>query len=590
MTGKVLELREMVSPESMAQQIVYKFDTLSKQRRPWLDEKQELRNYIFATDTTTTSNSKLPWKNKTTLPKLCQIRDNLHSNYLSAAMPNDDWLQWINHTPNDDNQEKKKAIEAYMSNKLRMGNSRQVMSDLLLDYIDWGVCFAESEWVTEYKVDPSTDEQIPSFIGPRIVRIPPNDIVFNPTAARFEDTYKIVRYVKNIGELFLEAETTPENSQFRGAAEKCLKARSLAGAYNAEDFDKALGYSVDGFGNMLEYYQSDYVEILRFEGDFFDKETGELHRNRRIYVVDRAYVLSNEEIPAWRSGGRIHMAGWRSRPDNLYPMGPLDNLVGMQYRIDHLENLKADIFDMIAAPPIKVKGDVREFVWAPNTVIDCGEDGDVSTMAPDSQALNADMQISLLENKMEEFAGAPRQAMGIRTPGEKTKFEVQALENNAGRIFQEKITNWEICLLEPVLNDMLADAKRNMSVADTIGVLDNDLGVEQFIQVTRADITATGNIRPVGARHFAAQAQLLQELSALMIGPLGQVIMPHVSSKKLARMVEDALNLDRFALVAPNVGLFEQQETAALAQELQQQLQQDAMTDEGGDLAEEMVQ
>lgn len=33
--------------------------------------------------------------------------------------------------------------------------------------------------------------------------------------------------------------------------------------------------------------------------------------------------------------------------------------------------------------------------------------------------ISADNAIALYENKMEEYAGAPKQAMGIRTPGEK---------------------------------------------------------------------------------------------------------------------------------------------------------------------------
>jgi uncharacterized protein YutD len=32
-------------------------------RSVWKTDQQELRNYIFATDTRKTSNSKLPWKN-----------------------------------------------------------------------------------------------------------------------------------------------------------------------------------------------------------------------------------------------------------------------------------------------------------------------------------------------------------------------------------------------------------------------------------------------------------------------------------------------------------------------------------------------
>ena len=74
------------------------WDKFNNQRRVWVEEKKELRNYVFATDTTTTSNSTLPWKNSTTLPKLCQIRDNLHSNYLTALFPNENWLQWEANT------------------------------------------------------------------------------------------------------------------------------------------------------------------------------------------------------------------------------------------------------------------------------------------------------------------------------------------------------------------------------------------------------------------------------------------------------------------------------------------------------------
>lgn len=48
----------------------------------------------------------------------------------------------------------------------------------------------------------------------------------------------------------------------------------------------------------------------------------------------------------WLGKTSIVHAGWRYRPDNLWAMGPLDNIVGMQYRIDHLENLKADAMDL----------------------------------------------------------------------------------------------------------------------------------------------------------------------------------------------------------------------------------------------------
>ena len=146
-------------------------------------------------------------------------------------------------------------------------------------------------------------------------------------------------------------------------------------------------------------------------------------------------------------------------------MGPLDNLVGMQYRIDHLENLKADVFDMIAHPIAKVQGFVEDFSFGPGEKIYVGEDGNVEFMRPDTTALNADTQIAILENKMEEMAGAPRQAMGIRTPGEKTAFEVQTLDNASSRVFMNKVSYFERNFLEPLINDMLELSRRNMEIS-----------------------------------------------------------------------------------------------------------------------------
>ena len=75
------------------------------------------------------------------------------------------------------------------------------------------------------------------------------------------------------------------------------------------------------------------------------------------------------------------------------------------------------------------------------------------------------------------MAGAPKQALGFRTPGERTAFEVQSLENAASRIFQHKIDKFEQFFLEPLINLMLESAKRNMETFDVVRVMDDDLGV-----------------------------------------------------------------------------------------------------------------
>lgn len=573
MSQKPLEIREKFSGDSIAAYIAHTWHTYNTNRDVKIKQWTELRNYVFATDTTTTSNKTLPWKNSTTLPKLCQIRDNLHSNYISALFPNDDWIKWEAYSRNDASKKKVEAIEAYMGNKTREGGFRQEISRILYDYIDYGNCFATVEYDASYRED-AMGQKVPVFIGPRVRRISPLDIVFNPLSTSFLESFKIVRSVKTIGELKLMAQNQPDNAYLQNALTRRAEMYAHMNAYGIEDWQKAEGIQIDGFGNYYDYLQSGFVEFLDFYGDVHNIQTGEVQTGRVITIVDRMYVIRNDAIPTWLGHAPIYHVGWRTRPDNLWAMGPLDNLVGMQYRIDHLENLKADAMDLAVMPPLVIKGEVEEFTYGPGVELHIDENGDVQELGKNVQwVLAADNAIEKLEQRMEMYAGAPREAMGIRTAGEKTAFEVQQLQNAAGRIFQEKLTSFEIDLLERTLNAMLEVARRNMDAADVIRVLDDDLAVTKFVKITKDDITAAGVLRPIGARHFAAQSQLMQNLSNLYANQvLAQTIAPHTSGKALAKLVEDVLGLSRYSLFSPNIAIFEQQETASLTQQAQEDL------------------
>lgn len=576
MAKKALEIGKEFGQDSLAKYVGHIWHTYNTQRKPKIDLWKEQRNFIFATDTTTTSNKSLPWKNSTTLPKLCQIRDNLHSNYISALFPNDDWLKWEAYSKNDATKKKVTAIEAYMSNKTREGHFRSEMSKLLYDYIDYGNAFATVDFEASYRED-KVGQRIPDYIGPRARRISPLDIVFNPLASTFKDSWKIVRSLRNLSELVAMSQDEPDNQYLKDALKKREEMCAYMNTYGFEDADKAEGFQVDGFGNYSEYLRSEYVEFLEFWGDIYDTTDGSLRKGVVVTVIDRMFVIRDEPIPSWMGHAPIYHVGWRTRPDNLWAMGPLENLVGMQYRIDHLENLKADAMDLAVLPPLVIKGEVEEFTWQPGAEIHIDENGDVTELAKNTQwVLTANNDIQQLEQRMEMFAGAPREAMGIRSAGEKTAFEVQQLQNAAGRIFQEKITTFEVELLERVLNAMLETARRNMDYNDVVRVIDDDLGVQEFITITQEDITATGNLRPIGARHFAAQAQLVQNLTAMSNTPIWQQIAPHMSSKSMSKLVEDVLGLDRYQLFSPNVAIFEQQET----QRLVSQAEEDLMTEQ----------
>lgn len=568
MAGTTIDLKVILNPDSLATEIADKWRLWNQQRQFKLEEWKELRNYLFATDTRRTSNSSLPWKNSTTIPKLTQIRDNLHANYMASLFPQNRWMKWMANTAESNTQKKKDAIQGYLDNKLRQSSFEVTASSLVLDYIDYGNCFATVEYVNDYTTLEDTKEIIPNYIGPKLVRISPFDIVFNPVASDFKSTPKIIRSLVTLGEIKRMIESSAANDYMKAAFERIRGSRQAISAYSDSDLYKNDGFMVDGFGTIREYYESDYVELLTFYGDIYDRTKDEMHSNRIITVVDRSYVIRNIPNPSWLGSSPIFHAGWRQRPDNLYAMGPLDNLVGMQYRIDHLENLKADVFDQIAFPILKIKGDVEDFDFQPGSRIYLGDEGDVGYLAPDATALNADNQIANIMAVMEEMAGAPKQAMGIRTPGEKTAFEVNQLQNAAGRIFQNKTQHFEKVFIEPILNSMLECARRNMDAFDVIRISNEKLGIEVFQQITKEDITANGKIVPMGARHFAERAQRVQNLQQLwMVKSNDPTVASHMSGKTFAKIMSEELNEPE--LYGENVAVFETIETQEVAREAQ---------------------
>lgn len=580
MPKRVLDLYQYIMPDEFARQICEMYDKWVIARAQKEKEWAELRNYVFATDTRTTSNNTLPWKNKTTRPKICQIRDNLHANYMAALFPNDDWFTWMAADKQSATYEKSRAIVTYMKNKLNLSKFRQEVSKLVFDFIDYGNCFADVEFLNERHVLPD-GQIVQNYVGPVARRISPYDIVFDITSSSFKNSPKIERMLLSMGDIQKMIATMPEWAEgLESAFAKVVDVRAHYKAFRAGDVRKSEGFTADGFGTLQDYYNSGYIELLQFEGDIYDIHARKMYENYHIAILDRAYIVYMGPINNWFGRSLKEHAGWRLRPDNLWAMGPLDNLVGMQYRIDHLENLKADVFDQIAHPALKIRGYVEDFDWQPGTRIYMGEEGDVAMLVPDTTALNSDFQIATLENEMEEMAGAPKQAMGFRTPGEKTAYEVQTLENAAGRIFQSKISYFEENFLEPLLNNMLECAKRNLDGADVVRALDTDIGIQQFISITQEDLTAKGKLVPRGARHFAAKATLVQNLtnlanSAIYADPSVKV---HMSGKQIAKLIVENLGLDGQGVFGDNIALDEQLETQRLTMAAQEQLQVEGMT------------
>lgn len=588
MAGKTLDISEMLTPDTLACRISDMFVDWDNSRQPWIAEVQETRRYLFATDTTTTTNSKLPWKNKTTIPKLTQIRDNLIANYMATLFPKRNWLTWEGDNENDNSKDKKEAIEGYMKWVIDQPAFKKEIQKLVADYVDTGNTFASPDWIDERVVLDSQEGSLQvGYVGPCAKRISSLDIVFNPVAADFMKAPKIVRMILTIGEVkaMLEQLTTEENKDdIENLFQYMLDIRENVAAQvpSANMTEKDTYLQIDGFNSFSHYLGSSYVELLYFFGDLYDIEANKLYKNYKIIVVDRHKVLSKEPNPSYFGYPPIYHAGWRTRQDNLWAMSPLANLIGLQYRLDHLENLKADVFDLNAFPPIKIKGYVEDFEWGPMERIFCGDEGDVEPIPPDPSILQVNNEIDLLENKMEMYAGAPKEAMGFRNPGEKTMYEVQRLENAYNRIFQNKVAQFEEYVLEPLLNGMLELARRKMD-STQIPSFNSELSYTNFLKLTPQDITGSGRLKPLAARHFAERAEVLQNLNTFFQSPAWQdpTVNVHFSGENLAFMLEEFFDIEDWDIVSPYVRIAEQADAQRAMNVAQEQTMMESQTPSG---------
>lgn len=552
------QLRTVDPREDIAKVVWHQWFSFNQDRTNWLNRGLEARKYVTASDTNATEVGTLPWKNKTTIPKLTQIVDGLESYYMAALMPTDDWFVWEGRDP--ESQIKANIIEEYMRTKIRMSGFRHELKKIIRDWIIYGNCFAGVTWVKQTTKDAITGEDIPNYVGPKVYRISPVDCCIDPRCSTFDDTPFFERSLVSIGDIIRHNEEVVGPKYDEKVVEMIKEAR-VSGPIKQSfvDFYKEAGLEIDGFLTIDSYLESGLVELVTMWGDVYVESTGEVLRNRVITVADGAWILRNEENPSWNGKKPFGMAVWRILPDNLYGQSPIDNLVGMQYRCDHLENLKADAFDQIIHPVVVVKGDTGEdYQWFPGAKWHIPVDGDVQVLRPDAGVLACDNQIALYHNYMEQMAGVPREAMGFRTPGEKTAFEMSLLQQGADRQFIDKVNYFEESIIEPLLNLMFELMIRNMDESDVIRTFNSDKKILELTKITREDVVASGVLRPIGAKHFAARNKRIQELRTMLELAQTTGIGMHISGQAAAQMMSEELGWDKYGVVQPFAALNEQ--------------------------------
>lgn len=570
MSNKTVAVREWLSPEQKATKIAAQWTSWNTLRQGQRERWREIDAYIHATSTNDLMDQPA-WDHTTHIPVVAEIYEDLVAIMNDTVIPHEDWLGWRPYDREANNKQKRNKVLAYIRNRHELNGFNDTINELLSDYVRYGNAFV----MTVPAVDPL------GYIGPKPKRISPYDIVFNPTASHFEKTPKIVREVMDLGQFKQFCE---ENSEIINAEtmNKALDRRGSFGAVMGSELDKNEQYIPDGFSSFQSYYSdSGMIELLWFFGDVYDADEQTLHKGRKVVVVDGLNILIDEEQP----DSRIRHAGYRKRPDNLWAQGALDNIVGMNYQVNHRENSKSDAIDRFIHPDRLYRGDVEE-IWDSNTgqyKYLAPENGDVRDLSPDSSVLSFNSEIDTLTLRARSAARLPLQLAGFRTPGEKTAFEVQSLNEGAFRGFINKAEQFEIALLEPMVKDEIQVGMENLSSALQVATTDEE-GFTTMMTITEQDLKSNGVLVPYGARRFKRELQQLNMVYQLSNSNLGSLIGQHINTFELAKVVERLAGFDKFSFIDKFAVIEEQREAQSLqatAEEMQlNDLQQRAAEDE----------
>ena len=455
-----------------------------------------------------------------------------------------DYVDWEAYDYDSIDVNTRNTLKSVAKQMVEDSGFKPTIRELVEDYVDYGNCFATVVNVTDTLGDAII------YQGPRAVRLDPLNIYFDPLASDFNRSPKIIRSIKTLGELIAESEDLPEDAKmYKEALNKAIKNRSMVRDRLAETNAELIKddiCNIAGFGNWSAYYASDTVELLTFYGDIYNMEDNKLHRNTRIVVMDRSHVLLEEPIKNYGFKSNIFKAGWRDRKDNLWSMSPLDNIKGMQFMIDFLENKRADIFNYISNPMIVTKGDVEmpEYLY-PGCQVGLDVDSDLQFARPDATALQADLYIDRYINLMEEMAGTPREAMGFRTPGEKTAFEVSQLNTASSRLFNEKTRKFELEMLEPLLTLMLRIYMTNPTRTVKIRNQLED-GTVLFEEVNLDQLQANGRFVAMGSNTYTEKARMAQTVMQIYNSaiPSDPLVFNYFNPKTLAKIIAYTTGLD----------------------------------------------
>lgn len=557
--------------------ITHDWTRLHGAKDPAISKWREVEAYRYATDTNSLPNLAGAFTHSTHTPIVASIAQDLEAILLQVVMPHEDWFTFEPMDANAARKEHRKAIVSYLKNRHALNGYTDEVAKLRSDLVTYGNCFSQVYHANETKGDRA------GYVGPKVRRISPYDIVFDPTAMEFANTPKIIREIVSLGELKRRGMNGTLDSAM---VDKLLETR---GNYSPSDAgeDKNEQYSPQGFGTYQQYLTSGYIELLWFYGDVYDSINQELHESKVIVVADSDTVLLDNDIKTSSGNAHIFQSTWQKLPDNLWGMGPLENIIGLNYQINHRENAKSEGLDRTIYPDKVYQGEVEEMYddETGQTTYLAPEGGGVAELSINTQFLSADLHIDRLNHSARSSARLPSDLTGFRSQGEKTLGEVTALTEGGMRGFIDKAADFERSSLEKHLKAEIELAYDNFGAAFKVPNK-SESGFIEMLNISKENLAVDGILIPRGAKRFARKNQMLATLTQLSSTPLAQVIGMHTSGKGAAELVNELLETHDTGLFEEFAQVLEQGE----AQQIMNQVEQsNALAASQPSLDEEMI-
>jgi len=547
--------------EDKASFVTQLWTELDGYRDPAISKWREVEAYRYATDTNSLPNAKSAFTHSTHTPVVGAIAQDLEAILLQVVMPHEDWFTFEPMDANAARVEQRKTIVSYLKNRHALNGYTDEIAKLRSDLITYGNCFSQVFHANETKGDKQ------GYIGPKVRRISPYDIVFDPTAVDFESTPKVIREIITLGEL--------KRRGMKGILDETAVDKLLAerGNFSNSDAgeDKNEQYTPHGFGTYQQYIVSGFIELLWFYGDVYDTENNELHEGKMVVVADNSEVLLEQNINTANGRPHIYQSVWQKLPDNLWGMGPLENIIGINYQINHRENAKSEGLDRTIYPDKVYTGDVEEMYddETGQVTYHAPEGGGVAELSINTQFLAQDLHVDRLTHTARLSARLPSDLTGFRSQGEKTLGEVTALTEGGMRGFIDKAADFERSSMEKHLGAEIELAHDNFGSAFKVPNK-SESGFIEMLNVSKEDLSINGVLIPRGSKRFARKNQMLASLTQLSATPLAQLALQHISGKAAANLMAELLEVQDTGLFEEFAQIMESGEAQQIANQIEQ--------------------